>query len=535
MPSGNLKKVVISFKIYMLSLIFVLLLSISLAFADRGHLAPLILAPRYDIGMFGGNVSPFPNNRYIVHLNKDLGQGLSIRSTMAILEAHRQMLLEELSSPDSSSSLDHTYDFDDFMGYSGIFDPVLLGKIRKDPAVKLVEQDQIMYAFPESTSKLLFDQDHFSTTKYLLSMTPFQQSLDLIDNIVKILKRKAVSKQNRMQNLFESYTTPGNSLINRRPKGSKCLGQSNAPWGLSRVSYNPTYDNDYIVNGTYWYPKSAGSNVDVYIVDTGINIEHEDFDGRARWGVTIPQFDLDIDGNGHGTHCAGIVGGNTYGISKNSTLIAVKVLRTNGFGTNADVIKGVEWVFNQHRMAQRGGKRSVINLSLGGGRSIALERAIDSCVDSGIHVAVAAGNDNQDACNYSPAASKKAITVGASSKKDKMAYFSNVGPCVDIFAPGMDITSSWIGSPKAVNTISGTSMASPHVAGVLALHLGEKAYPPEELKEYILKTANHGVLKLLPQDTVNKLLSTDALLSTVDGSIANVEEFPSLSLAAAIY
>ncbi|KAM0684292.1 proteinase B [Mitosporidium daphniae] len=511
----------------MLYMIFLILAYvISIAFVDAGddaYLAPLILAPRHEIGMFGGHMSQTFNNRYIVHLNRESTFGFSPRSSMAVLEAHRQMLLQELSMPGSKSSLDHTYDFDSFIGYSGIFESDLLIKIRKDPAVKLVEQDQVMFAFPDTSSELFFDKDTFSATKQLLSLTPLDQSLSLVNDIVKMFKKKRHLKLKGNHDFLSESSLYKSDYASRRPKGSKCLGQDNAPWGLSRVSYNPTYDNDFINNGTYWYPKSAGSNVNVYIVDTGINVDHEDFKGRARWGITIPQFDLDTDGSGHGTHCAGIVGGDTYGVAKNATLVAVKVLRTNGFGTNADVIKGVEWVFNQHRISQRSGSRSVINLSLGGGRSIALEKAIEACIDSGVHVAVAAGNDNRDACNYSPAATKKAITVGASTKKDKMAYFSNIGPCVDIFAPGMDITSAWIGSPTAINTISGTSMASPHVAGVLALHLGEKAYHPQELKDLLLKTANNGLLKLLPPDTANKLLSTDALLTDVEFSAQTLE------------
>ena len=503
------------------------ILFLAFAYASDDYLAPLILAPRHEVGMFGGHMFQTVSNRYIIHLNRENIFGFSPRSAMAVLEAHRQMLLEELSMPGSKSSLDHTYDFDNFIGYSGVFEPELLIKIRKDPAVTLVEQDQVMFAFPDASAGLLFDQDSFSTTKQLLSLTPLDQSLALINDLVKMFKKKNHLRHKDKHDILSGYSLYETDYnIGRRPKGSKCLGQTNAPWGLSRVSYNPTYDNDFINNGTYWYPKSAGSNVNVYIVDTGINIDHEDFKGRARWGVTIPHLDMNIDGNGHGTHCAGVVGGNTYGVAKNATLVAVKVLRTNGFGTNADVIKGVEWVLNQHRITQRSGSRSVINLSLGGGRSIALEKAIESCVDSGIHVAVAAGNDNQDACNYSPAASKKAITVGASTKRDKMAYFSNTGPCVDIFAPGMDITSTWIGSPTAINTISGTSMASPHVAGVLALHLGEKFYTPQELKDQLLKTANDGVLKLLPSDTVNKLISTDALLSAVDSPLPPAMEKP---------
>jgi cerevisin len=151
-------------------------------------------------------------------------------------------------------------------------------------------------------------------------------------------------------------------------------------------------------------------------------------------------------------------------------------------------------------------------MSLGGGRSLTLEKAVNKAVEAGVHFAVAAGNDNEDACNYSPAAAEGPITVGASTNKDTMAFFSNHGSCVDIFAPGLDIKSTWIGGKNAVNTISGTSMASPHVAGVLALHLGQQQYTPDELKKLLKKQATRDTLAGLPDTTENLLLSIEPLL-----------------------
>ena len=290
-------------------------------------------------------------------------------------------------------------------------------------------------------------------------------------------------------------------------EGANYKTQKKAPWGLSRVSHRefPSRLTEYN------YPASAGSDVDVYVIDTGINVDHVDFEGRAKWGKTIPYMDEDIDGNGHGTHCAGTIAGKKYGIAKKANVIAVKVLRTNGYGSNADVLKGIEWVLEQHLLL-RDTRKSVANMSLGGGRSMALDRAVDKCVEEGIHFAVAAGNESQDACNYSPAAAKKALTVGATNRSDVMAYFSNSGPCVDIFAPGFDIISTWIGSNVATNTISGTSMASPHVAGVLALYLGEKDYTTEELKKKIIADASDDLIDNIPMKTPNKLLNTNSLL-----------------------
>ncbi|OBZ69847.1 hypothetical protein A0H81_10084 [Grifola frondosa] len=223
-----------------------------------------------------------------------------------------------------------------------------------------------------------------------------------------------------------------------------------------------------------------GDGVDVYVIDTGININHTEFEGRASWGKTIPQNDVDEDGNGHGTHCAGTIASRKYGVAKAAHVIAVKVLGSNGSGTMSDVVGGVVWAAQQASAKAALAKKefletgktkhkgSVANMSLGGGKSKALDDTVNKAVDAGMHFAVAAGNDNRDACNNSPAAAEKAVTVGASTLGDDRAYFSNHGPCVDVFAPGLNILSTYIGSQTATTTMSGTSMASPHTAGMLA-------------------------------------------------------------------
>jgi cerevisin len=219
--------------------------------------------------------------------------------------------------------------------------------------------------------------------------------------------------------------------------------------GLARISHR-----DKLGLGTftrYEHDPAGGEGVDVYIIDTGINIKHVEFEGRASWGKTIPQNDVDEDGNGHGTHCAGTVGSRKFGVAKAVNLIAVKVLGSNGSGTMADVVGGVLWAAEQaaNKLAaakaeyaatgQTRHKGSVSNMSLGGGKSMALDDAVNAAVDSGMHFAVAAGNDNRDACSYSPAGAEKAVTVGASTLGDEKAYFSNFGECVDVFAPGKQI------------------------------------------------------------------------------------------------
>ena len=269
----------------------------------------------------------------------------------------------------------------------------------------------------------------------------------------------------------------------------------------------------------YLYSADGGEGVDVYVIDTGTNIEHVDFEGRAAWGKTIPNNDEDLDGNGHGTHCSGTIAGKKYGVAKKANVIAVKVLKSNGSGTMSDVVKGVEWAALAHNKkakaakGKKGFKGSAANMSLGGGKSVTLDKAVNAAVDYGLHFAVAAGNDNADSCNYSPAAAANAVTVGASTLADERAYFSNYGKCNDIFAPGLNIQSTWIGSKYATNTISGTSMASPHIAGLLAYFLSlqpakSSAYAvaditPKKLKDNLIAIATAGTLSDVPSSTKN--------------------------------
>lgn len=297
--------------------------------------------------------------------------------------------------------------------------------------------------------------------------------------------------------------------------------EKQAPWGLARVSHRKGLS--FSTYNKYLYAEEGGEGVDAYVIDTGTNIEHVDFEGRAKWGKTIPTGDADEDGNGHGTHCSGTIAGKKYGVAKKANVYAVKVLRSNGSGSMADVVKGVEFAAIRHTeqvKAAKDGKRkgfkgSVANMSLGGGKTSALDAAVNAAVKAGIHFAVAAGNDNADACNYSPAAAELPVTVGASAFDDTRAYFSNFGKCTDIFAPGLNILSTWIGSKYAVNTISGTSMASPHICGLLAYYLSlqpasDSEYSvapitPKKLKDTLVEISTKGVLTDIPADTPNKL------------------------------
>lgn len=237
--------------------------------------------------------------------------------------------------------------------------------------------------------------------------------------------------------------------------------QTPATWGLDRI------DQSVGTNGSYSYV-STGAGVDAYVIDTGILGTHKDFGGRVKQGYSaISDRRGTTDCNGHGTHVSGTIGGATYGVAKQVSLIPVRVLDCRGSGTNSGVIAGVNWAINNHQA----GVKAVANMSLGGGASTALDSAITNLVADGVVVVVAAGNSAANACNYSPARVPTAITVAASAINDTIASFSNFGSCVDIIAPGVSITSDWIGSNTAINTISGTSMASPHVAGAKAREL----------------------------------------------------------------
>ena len=234
--------------------------------------------------------------------------------------------------------------------------------------------------------------------------------------------------------------------------------QTGATWGLDRID-----QRDRPLNGTYVY-NYTGSGVRAYIIDTGILTSHTQFGGRAA--ASYDAFGGNgQDCNGHGTHVAGTVGGSTYGVAKSVQLRAVRVLNCSGSGSTSGVIAGVNWVASNRVLP------AVANMSLGGGASSALDTAVNNAINRGVTFAVAAGNSGANACNYSPARVAAAITVGSTTSSDARSSFSNYGTCVDIFAPGSSITSAWHTSTTATRTISGTSMASPHVAGAAALYL----------------------------------------------------------------
>ncbi|MDR6220581.1 S8 family peptidase [Deinococcus soli (ex Cha et al. 2016)] len=260
------------------------------------------------------------------------------------------------------------------------------------------------------------------------------------------------------QNLAKLQADKRVKYIEQDAKMHMSATQTGATWGLDRVD-----QRNLPLDGSYTYTSTA-SGVKVYIIDTGINTAHTNFGGRAIWGTNTTGDGNNSDCQGHGTHVAGTVGSATWGVAKGATLVAVKVLGCDGSGTNSGVIAGVNWA-----VTNKGTAAAVANMSLGGGASQAVDDAVNSAASKNLIMAVAAGNENQNACNVSPARAASAITVGSTTNTDARSSFSNYGSCVDLFAPGSNITSTWIGSTTATNTISGTSMATPHVAGAAAL------------------------------------------------------------------
>jgi subtilisin family serine protease len=278
--------------------------------------------------------------------------------------------------------------------------------------------------------------------------------------------------------------------------------QSGATWGLDRID-----QRNLPLSTTYTYPAAAGSGVHAYIIDTGILTTHSQFGTRASSGYDFVDNDSNAtDCNGHGTHVAGTVGGSTYGVAKNVQLVAVRVLNCSGSGTTAGVVAGINWVTSNRIQP------AVANMSLGGAASTTLDTAVANSIAAGVTYGVAAGNGNilgirQNACNYSPARVATAITVGATQSSDAAASFSNYGTCVDILAPGVNITSAWYSSTTATNTISGTSMATPHVVGDAALVLqANPSFTPAQVASYLTTNATPNVVTNAGTGTPNRLL-----------------------------
>ena len=274
--------------------------------------------------------------------------------------------------------------------------------------------------------------------------------------------------------------------------------QQPAPWGLDRVDQRPLP-----LSGSYSWT-SSGAGVTVYVVDTGVLAAHTEFAGRITPGWSaVADGRGSSDCNGHGTHVAGTVAGSTYGVAKGATIVPVRVLDCNGSGFNSDVVAGLDWVAANHAA----GAPAVVNLSLGGAASSAVDTAIQAVMNDGVAAVVAAGNSAVDACGSSPARVPAAVTVAASDSADRQASFSNVGSCVDLYAPGVGITSAYHTSAGASASMSGTSMAAPHVAGAAAVLLSQSpAFTPAQVANALTSSATAGVVVGASSGTPNRLL-----------------------------
>ncbi|QEL62336.1 hypothetical protein CJJ09_004512 [Candidozyma auris] len=307
-------------------------------------------------------------------------------------------------------------------------------------------------------------------------------------------------KKNRTPSLFTLPSIAGYSVWFTSKSLNEVQNnpvQDGATWGISRLS---SRENDG-QNNLYIHDPSGGNGVTAYVIDTGVKVADDDFEDRATYGSAVAFPYLKVDLHGHGSHVAGTIGSRTWGVAKSVEIVAVGVMGPLGTGLTSDIIKGLEFA------------GSTVNMSIGGGASDALDAAVNAATNAGLHVVVAAGNDNKDACEYSPARASGPITVGATDSGDNKADFSNFGKCVDIHAPGVDIES--IGLLTSPTTMSGTSMASPHITGLVSYFLSlqpglgsefnANLIKPSDFKSKLIKYGTQNIIKSLPKDTVNVL------------------------------
>lgn len=348
------------------------------------------------------------------------------------------------------------------------------------------------------------------TDKKVQYIIRFNDSADLNSEVAELKKQNApVGKQftRVFKGLVASLNATQLAAYSNRPSVASISEDlvvtayetqlSPSAWGIDRI------DQQYLPLSSSYNYGSSGAGVQIYVVDTGIRSTHQEFTGRVNTGFSaIADTNGTQDCNGHGTHVSSIAAGTTFGVAKSATLTPVRVLGCDGSGTTSGVISGLDWIAGQYVS----GSKAVVNMSLGGGASSAMDTAVNSLLNLGITVVVAAGNSKADACTSSPARVPGAITVAATTNADSFATYSNYGSCVDLAAPGSAINGAWFTGDNASAILSGTSMASPHAAGVAAVFLAGSYQAPNTVSLALTNAATKGIISSTPAGTVNALL-----------------------------
>jgi serine protease len=369
--------------------------------------------------------------------------------------------------------------------------PAFAGEFR---AVRNPVQGQYIVVLKDNAASLASERSSLSRVSVVARDVATKNRAKLVRSYDNVLRGFVARADDRA--LARLLADPRVAYVEEDGLVSINATQSPATWGLDRID-----QRNLPLNNSYTYDTTA-PGVHAYIIDTGVLLNHVEFSGRMGNGYdAVTSGGNANDCNGHGTHVAGTVGGTTYGVAKGVTIHPVRVLGCTGSGSNSGVIAGMDWVANNHV------KPAVANMSLGGGASQATDDAVQRMTNAGVTVVVAAGNSNDNACNYSPARAPSAITTGSTTNTDARSSFSSYGSCLDIYAPGSNITSAWYTNSTATNTISGTSMASPHVAGVAALYLATNpSATPAQVTTAIVNNATPNVVTNPGSGSPNRLL-----------------------------
>lgn len=432
-----------------------------------------------------------------------------------------------------TNAIEAKYEINSFNAYSGVFDREIIQSISEREEVDFIEEDKIVTINDKLIDYGVADDavaNAVVVVTKVIQVSPLHhprrpspppwrrrpgrpgrpgRPSPPITTVIRTVTRTATSSMPNTSTTVSNTevtttktttNTTSSTTTNKTSTAQSTITQSNAEWGLARLSQRDLVRAPY----EYRYPSSSGSGIRVYVLDTGIDVGHPDFGGRAVWGENFVD-SLQSDDNGHGTHVAGIVGGTKYGVAKGSQIIAVKVLDREGSGSDSGILKALNWIVQRESTLSNKRTKAIINMSLGGSFSRSLNDAVNSASQS-IGVAVASGNESMDSCSTSPSSAEGAMAVMASEKTDRYASFSNWGSCSNIIAPGAQIKSTYKGGGTAV--MSGTSMASPHVAGLMALYLSlpDIGDPlPKDLYSVIEDNATKDAISSVPQGTPNLL------------------------------